>query len=414
MATATAPTSGRSFFEVWLITIGHGLTHWYPATFYLLLPLIGKEMGLSYGQIGLVMTCQYLAGAISNVPGGAAVDIIGHKGRLMALSLAWVGLPYLLMGFTHSYAMLLVCMALVGIGNNLWHPTAIATLGQRYPERKGLVLSLHGMGGNVGDALGPLAIGALVALYGWREIVVINVVPGMAMAVLILVFLGRMQVGAKGKKAEVHGGGQSLGQYLTDLKALARHRTLILLSVSSAFRSMTQNGLLTFLPVYLSYQLGYSAATVGGCMFALQAAGFAASPIAGHLSDRMGRRRIIISSMAMTGLVLVGMAAAGNSPLFVVLIALLGFFLYAMRPVLQAWILDSTPKTMGGTAIGVLFGTQAAGSTVGPLVGGIIADHYGLMATFSFLAVTIVVANLFVFFMPATPVDDKVAGTAGV
>ena len=64
MSAAAAPESApdRSLREVWLITIGHGLTHWYPATFYLLLPIIGKELGLTYSQIGLIMTCQFLAG----------------------------------------------------------------------------------------------------------------------------------------------------------------------------------------------------------------------------------------------------------------------------------------------------------------------------------------------------------------
>ena len=74
----------------------------------------------------------------------------------MGLSLFWVGFPYLLMSFTHSYLMLLGCVALVGVGNSLWHPTAIPTLARRFPDRKGLVLSLHGMGGNLGDALAPL------------------------------------------------------------------------------------------------------------------------------------------------------------------------------------------------------------------------------------------------------------------
>ena len=82
-----------------LITLGHSLTHWYPATFFMLLPLIGNEMGLSYSQIGFIMTCQYAAGAISNVPGGMLVDVWGKKGQLMALSLFWVGFPYLMMGF---------------------------------------------------------------------------------------------------------------------------------------------------------------------------------------------------------------------------------------------------------------------------------------------------------------------------
>ncbi|MGH6769888.1 MAG: MFS transporter, partial [Xanthobacteraceae bacterium] len=89
----------RSFTEVWLITIGHSLTHWYPATFYLLLPLIGNELGLSYLQIGSILTVQAMAGAISNIPGGLFVDSFGRKGLLMAVSLFWIGAPYLLMGF---------------------------------------------------------------------------------------------------------------------------------------------------------------------------------------------------------------------------------------------------------------------------------------------------------------------------
>jgi len=135
-------------------------------------------------------------------------------------------------------------------------------------------------------------------------------------------------------------------------------------------------------------------------MFALQAAGFAATPIAGHLSDRMGRRRVMITTMAMTAVVLVFMAIAGKSQAFIAFIAVLGFFLYAIRPVMQAWLLETTPKNMGGTSIGILFGAQAAGSSIAPLLGGIIADRFGLAATFWFLAFTIVIANFFILMMP--------------
>jgi MFS family permease len=210
-ADATVPVGGaiassevpvaKSFKEVWLISLGHSLTHWYPATFYLLLPIIGAELGLSFSQIGLIMTCQYLAGAVANIPGGMLVDTVGRKGLLMAISLFWVGFPYLLMGFSHSYVLLLMCVMMVGIGNSLWHPTAIPTLARRYPDRKGLVLSLHGMGGNAGDAIAPLAIGTLLAVFSWRQVVVMNVVPGLVMSVMLLVFLGTLQLGSK-KKAE--------------------------------------------------------------------------------------------------------------------------------------------------------------------------------------------------------------------
>jgi MFS family permease len=395
-----AATSRTSLRELWLITIGHALTHWYPATFYLLLPLIGNELGLSYVQIGSILTTQATAGALSNIPGGLIVDSVPRKGLLMAVALFWVGAPYMLMGFTHEYWTLLTCAGLVGIGNNLWHPTAIPLLAQRFPDRKGLAVSIHGMGGNVGDAIAPLVAGALLGLMSWRNVVLVNVLPGILMACVLLFCLGRLEA-----KPRLDAAGQprprpTLSSKLADFARLLSNRTLMFLCASSVFRSMTQGALMTFLPLYLATQMGYSPVWIGACMAGLQLAGFTAAPIAGHLSDRMGRRQIIVSSMLTSSAVFLFMAFAGNSPWFVFFIAVLGFFLFAVRAVLQAWVLDATPPDMGGSSIGVLFAIQAIGSASGPFLGGVIADHFGLLAVFYFLACTIVFANLFIFITP--------------
>jgi MFS family permease len=296
--------------------------------------------------------------------------------------------------------MLLACASLVGIGNNLWHPTAIPWLANRFPERKGFVMAVHGMGGNVGDALAPMAIGALLLVFPWREVVLINVVPGILMSILILVYIGR----ANGNDAAAVAHQMprmDTAERMRAFASLLRSRAFLTLAIGSGFRSVTQGGLMTFLPVYLAREMGYSPIWIGACMFALQAAGFAAAPIAGHLSDSVGRRQVIMSSMAMTAVIIVCMALAGGTPWFVLLVAVLGFFLFAVRAVLQAWLLDATPPGMGGSAIGLLFSTQALGAGLGPLTAGIVADHFGLMAAFYFLAGTIVIANLLVFATPA-------------
>src|SRR5262245_15082688 len=262
------------------------------------------------------------------------------------------------------------------------------------------------MGGNIADGLAPLVVGALLAWFSWRTVVVINVVPGLVMAAMILVMLGAFtmasshdHVNARGNKS----GG--VKKYLNDFASLLRNRALMLVSIGSAFRTMTQTGLLTFLPVYLAYELGYSPFAVGVCLAAMQVAGFAASPIGGHLSDRMGRKRIVMGSMVLSCVMIVFMALAGKSVLFVVFIALVGFFLYAMRPVLQAWAVESTPRDLAGSGVGLQFGIQHIGAGIAPAMFGMIADASDIYTAFYFLAATILFANLLIVFMP----NDKTA-----
>ena len=79
---------------LWLIALGHTFTHWCPATFYLLLPYLVKELGLTYSQAGFLITIRVAANLLVNIPAGMLVDIVGKKALLMALALLATGVPY--------------------------------------------------------------------------------------------------------------------------------------------------------------------------------------------------------------------------------------------------------------------------------------------------------------------------------
>jgi len=145
------------------------------------------------------------------------------------------------------------------------------------------------------------------------------------------------------------------------------------------------------------------------CMTVLQMAGFIASPFAGYLSDRMGRKRIVISSTILTGVTIAAMALASKTVLFVVFIALVGFFLYAMRPVLQAWAVESTPHHLAGSGVGLQFGITALGASISPAIFGMIADAYDINTAFFFLAGTIIAANFLVFFIKTDDARPRAA-----
>ena len=264
------------------------------------------------------------------------------------------------------------------------------------------MLSFHGMGGNLGEAIAPFVIGALLAWFSWRTVVVINVVPGLTMSALILLLLGAFSMTKTKDDHAINAGAgaQDVKQYLRDFAGLLKNKSLMLIACSSGFRTMTQAGLLTFLPVYLAYELNYSPFAVGICLTVLQIAGFIAAPVGGHLSDKWGRKQVIMSSMLLSGAMIVGMAFAGKSMWFVVFVALVGFFLYAMRAVLQAWAIESVPKNLAGAGVGLQFGFTALGAAISPAIFGMIADNFDIYKGFYFLAGTIVFANLLVFFLP--------------
>ena len=113
-----------------------------------------------------------------------------------------------------------------------------------------------------------------------------------------------------------------------------------------------------------------------------------------------------MSSMAMTAVVLLSWRSPAARAGSCCWSRSSGFFLFAIRAVLQAWLLDATPPQLGGTSIGIMFGAQAMGAAIGPISGGVLADHFGIIAAFYFLAATIVVANLMIFFTPSGVVKN--------
>ena len=395
---------------LYVITLGHALTHWYPSSFFLILPVLAGQIGLSYTQVGLLVTIRSVTLALVNLPGGAIVDMVGRRGLLMALSLAWCCVPYFFLGLTSNYTLILVCSALMGIGNNLWHPAAISDLSARYPTRRGWVLSIHALGANLGDLLGPLVVGFLLVSMAYTDVFVANLVPGLLLAGLF--FLWVRGESARDTATER----MSLGRYWEGVRALARNSAVILLSIVGGIRAMTQNGLSTFIPFYLA-GLGMSPALIGTYLAIVQAGGLVASPASGRLSDRFGRKPFVVGGMLAVSVVvvlfanltLISLPGIDFMWLFVAAMALIGFFLFGLRPVMQAWTMDMVPKEMGGTAVGLMFGSQSLFAAVSPAVGGVLADSYGLMATFYFIAATVLVANVIVLLVP-----DHLLGTATV
>ena len=376
---------------LWLVALGHTFTHWCPATFYLLLPFLVKEMGLSYSQAGFLVTVRVAANLLVNIPAGMLVDIIGKKGLLMALALIATGVPYFLVGVSHNFFWVALFMAFVGVGNYLWHPAAISTLSEKYPDKRGFAIAIHAIGPNIGESVAPLLVGVLLLYLSWRNVLFLNLIPGIVIAFILWKFLfGKLNSRTQSKK------GLSAKEYLAGMKKMAQNPSILALVLVAGMRSMTQQGLHTFLPIYLTNDLGLSSAVAGVYLSVTQTAGMIGTPIAGSISDQNGRKRVLTAGLFSTSVVLVILAYFQLTWLFITGLAFLGFFLYAVRPVIWAWVLDLSPKELGGSAVSFFSGSQSLLSSLSPVICGFIADRWGILAAFYFLAGTVFVANLIV------------------
>jgi MFS transporter, FSR family, fosmidomycin resistance protein len=390
------PKPDRTNAGMWAIGAGHAMTHAYAAAFYLLLPFLAKDVGLTYSQVGLIIAVRQLMSTVVNLPAGMLVDTLGRRSLFMGLALAWAAVPYLLVGLTSSYAVILVSVGVVGVGNFLWHPAAITAISEMYPTRRGYGLALHELGANLGETLTPLAAGFLLAALTWRRTLLVIVAAGLLLSLVII----RMMNHASRQRGAPPVRAPAFRDYARGLRVLARNGRLLILSMVSGVRAMTQIGLSTFLPLYLSNELHVAPALMGLYLAVVQASGMVATPIAGVLSDRLGPKRIATAGMFTTSVVILGFAALHLGAAFVAALALLGFFVYSMRPAIFRWAIGVVPREYEGTAVGVLFTTQAVLPTAMPLVGGYLGDRYGLLSIFYVIAGTVLVANLALLFVP--------------
>ena len=387
------------------LTIGHGITDWYPGTLYIVLPYLAKDLGLTYSEVGILMGWNSFSSFFVNLPGGIIVDMVGKIGLLLGLALALTGLPYFFLGFSPSYAMAMIVVTFVGTGSNLWHPAAFSLLAKRYPERKGFAISVHLMGGNLGNTLAPLAIGVALTFMVWRQILILNLIPGVVMGFVLwrlLAKAGSIQAEGKGKEP-------SLKEYWAAVKIMGRNKSILLLCLLAGMRSMTQNGLFTFVPIYLAHELKYSPALVGTYIAVFRAAGILATPISGVISDRKGRRPVLTAGLLTSSLLLAAMAILKLKFFFIGGLAILGFFLFSLSPVMLAWMMDLAPKNVGGTTVSALFGVQSLFAGFAPPICGFIADRFGILYSFYFLAATILAANFLVYLIPDKPLQEQVS-----
>jgi len=379
--------AARGYAPLFILAGSHGSLHWAVATFYFMLPFIKEAFELSYTQTGFFATIIHASSFIANIPSGVIVDVTGRRRACQIVSLALAAVGMVGIGWASQYWLIACFVAVVAMMNTLWHPAAISFLSASYADRRGLALSFHTVGASLGDAAAPLCAGVLVTMLGWPGATMTSAVVPFVAAVLLFCVPARMGVGDDVRKP---GGG--VRNYLSGLWELVGRIEIWKICLMSGFRGTAQTGLRTFLPLFFFAAFTEDPLWMGVLLTVLQASGAVATPFAGAISDRIGRKPVLLIGFLGSAAVMLALPWIGSLWALMAVVGIGGVFVFAVRPVIQSWALDLTPPQLSGSMVSLQFGTQSAFAMAVPVGGGLIADIWGIEFVFYALAGAIVIA----------------------
>ncbi|MBT9493425.1 MAG: MFS transporter [Paucibacter sp.] len=171
-ATLSLPASEqarRDYSTIALIGLAHGTSHFFHMLLPPLFPAFMSEFGLSYSQLGLLVTTFFIISGLGQAMAGFLVDRTGGRPVLFA-ALTCFALASLAAGLADGFGGLMLAAALAGLGNAPFHPADFTILNKRVSQaRLGHAFSVHGITGNLGWALAPVfAIGIAELSGNWR------------------------------------------------------------------------------------------------------------------------------------------------------------------------------------------------------------------------------------------------------
>jgi len=396
------PHSERKFL-LGTLTFGHTVIHWYQQMFPVFLPMIKADLGLSAVQVGGLMTAKQGASGLLTLPSGFAADAFNkHKATILGSALVMGGLAYVVASVAPTYFWVLVFLTMLGAASALWHPSSVSTLSLQFSDRRGTAIALHGVGASIGDSVGPLCIGAMLLVVGWKDLAQWHLIPA-----LILAFLMWRTVR---QHYSAGPGGLTRRSYFSGIKGIFARPTVFMVMIASSFVGMARLSVTTFLPLYLAEEMNYDSFWLGFHWALLYAMGIFSQPLMGILSDRFSRKTVLLPSFATMGILYLLLPMPGGGFLLALIIAAMGMFFYGTGNIATAAVLDVASEQVQGTTQSFMTLFQQVVTLPAPIVAGFVVSHYGYATVFYYSSALLFSAAAVWAFIR---IPKRAAGTGG-
>lgn len=361
-----------------LVSLAHGLSHFFQIATAVVFPLIKDDLGVSYAALGVTVALYYGVSGICQTLAGFAVDRFGAR-RVLFLGLALSTAGALIAGFAHRYEMLLLAALVGGVGNSVFHPCDFSILNARVnKQRLGYAFSWHGIAGSLGYAAAPSYAIAMVGTTGWRG----ALLGAAALGAVVIAFLVTQRELLYVEPADARRSGAQ-GGLAADLKVLGSAPILMcfgyFLLVSVGFIAIQTFGVAAMISLY-----GASASFASAALSSYLLGAAAGIFTGGFIAVRASRHDLVaVTGMAVSACLMFVVASAWlPAALLPLLFALIGFSSGMTNPSRDLIVRATTPPGSTGKVYGFVYSGLDVGSILTPVLFGWMLDNSHASAVF--------------------------------
>jgi FSR family fosmidomycin resistance protein-like MFS transporter len=355
-----------------LVGLAHASSHFGHLLLPLLFPVFMKEFGLSYSELGLLMTTFFVVSGVGQASAGFVVDRLGARPLLfvaMGIFIAACVAASLVTG----YSGLLLVAALAGLGNATFHPVDFTILNQRVSApRLGHAFSAHGLTGNLGWAAAPVFFAGLGATIGWRSAYMAAAL--LYAAITALLFLHRDKLSTQVAPRDAHAIAQGHAEHdMAFMKLPVVWWCFGFFLLSTMTLAVVQSFAVSILKAMHGISFDSATYTITAYMLCGAVGMFAGGFIAARA---VNSDRVVALAMA-SGAVLLALCGTGllGATATMVVLASTGFAVGIGGPSRDMMIKKATPKGATGRVYGLVYSGLDTGFAISPLVFGVFMDR---------------------------------------
>jgi len=368
-----------------LVGLAHASSHFAHLLLPLMFPVFMKEFGLSFSELGLLMTTFFVISGLGQAVAGFVVDRLGAR-PLLFLALAIFALASAAASMVTGYTGLFLVAALAGMGNATFHPVDFTILNQRVSApRLGYAFSAHGLTGNLGWAAAPLFFATLSTLYNWRTAYLAAAVMYACILLLLIVQRDKLSTQAVARHPD-----RPTEHSMAFMKLAVVWWCFSFFLLSTTTMAVVQSFSVSILKAM--HGVSIEAATV--TLSAYMLCGALGMLVGGFVAARTASSDRVVALAMGAAAILLTLCATGllGGTLTMMVLASTGFAVGIGGPSRDMMIKKATPKGATGRVYGMVYSGLDTGLAIGPILFGTFMDRGWYGATLMGAAVAMMLS----------------------